>query len=227
MIRSLSTLGLLGMATVVCLALPRSGEAVLYQCTNSSGSTVYSDSPAQLKHCRPYQPSPFGAPGGLQSGPGAGGGRPPFLPQGMPEPAVPTTPSDPAPPGDAVPLQRVGNLFIVEATLLDTRRARLIVDTGASHTILSPAIARELGLPGQSGGQGVTVKTAGGPVQAEVVTLPLVQVGEAVAHNVLAGVFDIADVPPEVDGLLGLTFLSRFLVTIDAEKGELHLRPRQ
>ncbi len=216
-----------GVLVLLCLGLPGSGGAALYRCTDRSGTTVFTDSSAQLSNCMPYQPSPFGVGDSLQAGPGSHGREAPLPSQPGPIPHDPAGHPESDRSGDAVPLQRVGNLFIVEATLLDTREARLIVDTGASHTILSPALARELGLLSQSGGQGVTVKTAGGPVQADVVTLAQVRVGEAVAQNVLAGVFDIADVPQGVDGLLGLTFLSRFLVTIDAEKGELSLRPRR
>jgi clan AA aspartic protease (TIGR02281 family) len=126
-----------------------------------------------------------------------------------------------------VPIQRVGNLLIVGATLNGSREARLILDTGASHTIVSPNVAREMGLFSDSLSTSVTVKTAGGPVQAEVLTLAAIRVGQAEAQNVPVGVFEIPDAPAGVDGLLGLTFLSRFLVTIDPDRGELSLRARQ
>ena len=126
-----------------------------------------------------------------------------------------------------VPIQRVGHLLVVGAKLNGSRESRLIVDTGASHTILSYDVARDLGILPSPRATSVTVKTAGGPVQAEVVPLGAIRVGEAEAKNIMVGVFDLQDAPAGVDGLLGLTFLSHFLVTLDTVKGELSLRRRQ
>jgi predicted aspartyl protease len=53
-----------------------------------------------------------------------------------------------------------------------------------------------------------------------------VSVGTAEARNVPAAVHDLPDAPAGVEGLLGLTFLDQFLVTVDAQRGELYLRPR-
>ena len=63
--------------------------------------------------------------------------------------------------------------------------------------------------------------------QAEVVPIGAIRVGEAEAQNIMVGVFDLPDAPAGVDGLLGLTFLNHFLVTLDTVKGELSLRRRQ
>jgi predicted aspartyl protease len=56
----------------------------------------------------------------------------------------------------------------LQAQLNGDREARLILDTGASHTILSNAVARDLGILADQRTATVTRKTAGGPVQAEV-----------------------------------------------------------
>ena len=125
-----------------------------------------------------------------------------------------------------VPVQRVGQLLVVGAKLNGTRDTRLVVDTGASHTILSYEVARDLGIIPNPRAMTVMVKTAGGPMQADVVPLGAIRVGEAEAQNILVGVFDIPDAPAGIDGLLGLTFLNQFLVTLDTVKGELQLRKR-
>jgi len=44
---------------------------------------------------------------------------------------------------------------------------------------------------------------------------------------VAAAVHDLPDAPAGIDGLLGLTFLDRFLVMLDMQKGELQLKPKQ
>ena len=45
-----------------------------------------------------------------------------------------------------VPLQQVGHLFVVTVKLNGEQDARLIVDTGASHSVVSHRLAIELGL---------------------------------------------------------------------------------
>lgn len=189
-------------------------HAMLYRCTDLSGMTVFTDVPAQLSGCSAIfdgnsteggpRPLPDPVRDGSQAAARATG-------------ALPVT----------VPAQPLGHLLVVGAKLNGHHHeVRLIVDTGASHTILSRAIARELGIIRDPGAAPVTVRTAGGPVQAELVRVATIQVGEAEVQNVLVGVFDIPDVPIGVDGLLGLTFLDQFLVTLDTVKGELSLRRR-
>jgi predicted aspartyl protease len=64
-------------------------------------------------------------------------------------------------------------------------------------------------------------------VRADVVRVGSVSVGEAEARDVLAVIHDLPDAPTGIDGLLGLTFLDRFVVTVDAQKGEMQLRQRR
>ena len=100
----------------------------------------------------------------------------------------------------------------------------LILDTGASHTILSPQVADDLGLLGDPESQLVTLKTAGGPVQAKVVRVDSIRIAEAEVQETYAAIYELPDSPPGIDGLLGLTFLRQFQVTLDTAKGLLHLR---
>lgn len=104
--------------------------------------------------------------------------------------------------------------------------AQLILDTGASHTVLSRALAIRAGLLGHSP-NGVTMNTVGGPVQAEVVRVNSIRVAEMEVTDSVVTIFDLPDAPPGIDGLLGLSFLGRFEVTLDAEKPQLLLSPSQ
>jgi clan AA aspartic protease (TIGR02281 family) len=126
-----------------------------------------------------------------------------------------------------VPVSRAGHSLTVQAKLNGTHEARLIVDTGADITILSHEVARNLGIVPISGSSTVTLNTVGGSVRADVVRLGTIAVGSAEVQNVPVAVHTLPDAPPEVDGLLGLTFLDKFLVTLDAQKGELHLKKRE
>lgn len=64
-------------------------------------------------------------------------------------------------------------------------------------------------------------------MRADIVRVATIAVGTAEVRNVPVAVHDFPDVPAGVDGLLGLTFLDKFLVTVDAQKGELHLKQRE
>ena len=123
-----------------------------------------------------------------------------------------------------VPLERVGHLFVVSVNLNGERDARLILDTGASHTILSQDLALDLGLLADPAVRSVTLNTVGGPVIADLVKVPSIRIGSAEVQNSLAAVFDFSDRPNGVEGLLGLTFLGDFEVTLDAKRKQLHLR---
>jgi aspartyl protease family protein len=126
-----------------------------------------------------------------------------------------------------VPVTRVGRSLVVQVRINGLREARLIVDTGADITVLSSDIARDLGLNGSGRSTSMTLNTVGGSVRADVVRVESLGVGTAEVKNVAVAVHDLPDAQAGVDGLLGLTFLDRFLVTLDAQKGELHLRQRE
>jgi predicted aspartyl protease len=61
-----------------------------------------------------------------------------------------------------VPLQQVGHLFVATVKLNGEQDARLIVDTGASHSIVSHRLAVELGLYSDSSMGTVTMNSLGG-----------------------------------------------------------------
>jgi clan AA aspartic protease (TIGR02281 family) len=125
-----------------------------------------------------------------------------------------------------IPVTKVGRSLVVRARLNGTRDARLIVDTGAEITVLSRAVALDAGLLPSQTVATVTLNTAGGSVRADVFRVGLVALGDAEVRNVTAAIHDLSDAPAGIDGLLGLTFLDQFLVTLDAQKGELQLKPR-
>jgi clan AA aspartic protease (TIGR02281 family) len=125
-----------------------------------------------------------------------------------------------------IPLQKIGGSFVVQANLNNERTAHLIVDTGASMTVLSSNIAIDLGILGTTDNELLTVNTAGGSVQVNMNYLSLLQVGTAQAKNVAVAIHDLPDIPEQIEGLLGMSFLKHFLVTLDAEHARLILRPK-
>ena len=140
-----------------------------------------------------------------------------------------TTPGDSAlmATGVTVPVTRIGRSLVVQVRINGLREAHLIVDTGADITVLSSDITRDLGLNGNGRASNMTLNTVGGAVRADVVRVDSLGVGAAEVKNVAVAVHDLPDVQAGIDGLLGLTFLDNFLVTLDAQKGELLLRRRE
>ena len=126
----------------------------------------------------------------------------------------------------AVPTFRVGQTFVVQVRLNGTRDAKLILDTGAEISLLSHDVVLDLGLFPTSTTPTVTLNTVSGTARADVVIIESMAVGAAEAHHVAVAVHDLPEAPPGVDGLLGLTFLNKFVVTLDPQHGTLYLRPR-
>ncbi len=198
------------------------GHATMYRCTNAAGTTVITDSPAQLRDC-----SLFGT-----SQPST-----PTPPDATPVPPAPRE-TEPEPPRNhqtpaslfSVPLERLGSLWVVTVQVNSTRSAKLILDTGASHTMLSYAVARDLVLWAQGPATSMTMQTAGGTVQANVVPIASISLGGAEVRNTVATIYDLPDAPAGIEGLLGLDVLGHFTVTLDVAKHRLllgaHHEPR-
>jgi clan AA aspartic protease (TIGR02281 family) len=127
----------------------------------------------------------------------------------------------PAPPSYAVPLRRDGNAMLVEALVSGTVRARLLLDTGAEFTVLSTAVARRLAVH-LGDAAIIPLRSASGVFFAPMLKVPSLTVGDAVAYDVEVIVHDAT---PGLDGLLGMSFLDNFLVTISTSNARLLLTP--
>ena len=215
-----------GCALAAQMLAPALGSSAgLYRCVDATGQAVFTDRPAQMAQCVPLSvESSASAPLSSSSAP-----TPPapastelslatrLIP---PEPLATSTEA-----GIVIPVRRIGQLYVVPVELNGTRTANLIVDTGASHTILSEELVRDLALlPADFRPGLVMLKTAGGSVDAQVVRIDSMKIATAEVRNSTAAVRTVPDFPAGVDGLLGLSFLHQFEVTLDTAKGELRLR---
>src|SRR5205814_326967 len=97
------------------------------------------------------------------------------------------------------------------------------VDTGASYVTISQRFAQRLGLDLSTSGL-LKVRTAGGTREGRLARVQTIRVGTLSAQGVDVAVVD--SLPEELDGLLGLSFLSRFSVRIDHAAGKVELSPR-
>lgn len=136
------------------------------------------------------------------------------------------TPPPPPPKTKAsIPFEKQGSVVIVDATLNRKTTTRLVVDTGASYTMISSATAKELNIDAGRVQRTAPFQTANGTIQAPLVSLDSITVGGIEIRNLTAAIHDI-QTDSRVSGLLGLDFLANFRMDIDTQKGVLHLEKK-
>jgi clan AA aspartic protease (TIGR02281 family) len=101
----------------------------------------------------------------------------------------------------------------------------MIFDTGATLTTLDRATLRKIGIRVPKDAPKISVHTAAGPRETQVVLVDKVWVGGFEVEGVSIAVCD-ACVSDDAVGLLGLNVSERFLVTVDGAREELLLSPR-
>jgi clan AA aspartic protease (TIGR02281 family) len=120
---------------------------------------------------------------------------------------------------EAVASKRVGEHLVVETLCNDKIRAPLLVDTGASQTVISPKLAAELGLEG--GTVVHAVLADGQPVDGKMIVLDSLAVGGSRVEK--TPVVVLAAPGPGVEGLLGMSFLKNFMFQLDLADSKLIL----
>jgi predicted aspartyl protease len=120
-----------------------------------------------------------------------------------------------------LPQWAIDNVVLVNARLNEHTTIRMLLDTGAKYTIITPAVATRLGAAMESAPR-VPVTTA---TRREVV--PLIQVNQVDRHglilqNVECAVLNLPDVLG-VDELRGMSFLKRCRLVLDLPHRQLEI----
>ena len=121
-----------------------------------------------------------------------------------------------------VPIEGRGHVLIVEATINQRLSGRFLVDTGATHCVISKQKAKDISLAGRNDGAKIRIQTANGLIEATMGEARRIDVGDAVAREVAVAVTP-DDPVPGLDGLIGLSFLKQFKYSIDSERSILRL----
>ncbi len=147
----------------------------------------------------------------------------------LPAPAVSAPPAEGGgavkPAGGAAVIKYTpGQRILVDVKINDSYYARLLLDTGADRTMISP---RSL----QAAGVSITRPVATGQItgatgtdRIDYVVVESLEVGNARVGKMPVGSYELAGDGGE--GLLGRDFLDQFKVTMDAAAGEVHLAPK-
>jgi Aspartyl protease len=128
----------------------------------------------------------------------------------------------PATGAGAIPVQVSGSRVIVSVNFNNSTFANLLLDTGASRTMISSRIAKILRLQSIGFGRGYGI---GGTVTVSTARLDSVKLGEMERQNLLVMIHDFSP-DPSYEGLLGFDFLSHFHISLDLQKSLLVLTPR-
>jgi clan AA aspartic protease (TIGR02281 family) len=124
---------------------------------------------------------------------------------------------------ESIPLQQLGNQYVVGLTTQRQDNIRLLIDTGASMTAISAATFNALGLSADATAQERRVfRTAGGVITGTVYSIPELQLGSYLLQNTQIAVIDF-ETEREIDGLLGMNILGQFRFQIDQENARLQL----
>jgi hypothetical protein len=123
-----------------------------------------------------------------------------------------------------VPATFKPGVVLVPATV-NGHAVTLLFDTGAQICLLSPEVARRLGIAIPADAPSLAligVGSGGGPL----VQLPPVRVGDYVVEHLTGAVTSLSGFPFAIDGVLGTNFIEAFRVTIDHRAKELRLEAR-
>ena len=208
------------MAALLLASLPLPASAALYRWVDSAGVTYYTSDRDSIPERYRGSAKQLDAPSARAPQPAsptsAGTARTP----GSPSQPLTSSPAASPTTGTSVPLP-TGSPIMVEA-LLNGVTVRLVLDTGADRTVISPAALNRAGID-TSIGMPFRISGVTGSSAASLVNVPRLDIAGAQVGPL--GVVAYA-VPGGFDGLLGRDVLDAFTVTFDPAQNRATLTPR-
>jgi aspartyl protease/uncharacterized protein DUF4124 len=118
-----------------------------------------------------------------------------------------------------------GQRILVDVKINGSGGTRLMLDTGADRTLISPRALQAAGVKISAPSGTGQIVGATGSERIEFVAVDSLEIGDARVGRMMVGAFNLptSDVG---DGLLGRDFLDQFNVNIDSGKGVVTLSPK-
>jgi len=113
--------------------------------------------------------------------------------------------------------------LFIQVKINDKATGHFILDTGATYTTISRRMARQLGLDLEHS-EKIAITTANGELDVPKVKLKSVSVNGIEASDVEATVMDFGE-GNSFAGLLGLSFIQHFKLTLDPKNGQMIFEP--
>jgi clan AA aspartic protease (TIGR02281 family) len=126
-------------------------------------------------------------------------------------------------PFTSVPMSVKPKALFIQVKINDKATGHFILDTGATYTTISRRMARQLGLDLEQS-EKIAITTANGELDVPKVRLRTVAVNGIEASNVEATVMDFGE-GNSFAGLLGLSFIQHFKLTLDPKNGQMIFEP--
>jgi len=125
--------------------------------------------------------------------------------------------------GIEIDLIQSHELMLAEVILNHRLKEHFVVDTGASFTLISRQLAKELDLRIDEGTPFIPISTASSVIFTPLVTLKSIRLGKVEVENVDVLIHDM----PSGGGILGNSFLNRFKVVLDPVRAKMTLYSAQ
>ena len=136
----------------------------------------------------------------------------------------------PARPFTSVRIQQVNGKLLVPVVLNGSQTATLLLDTGASMTVITADLARRAGAEPDPTRARARI-ASGEEVDVSLFRLKSIRVGAAQVGDLRVAVYELAalnrspSLPVAIDGFLGMDFIGRFTMTLDPRAATLTLQP--
>jgi clan AA aspartic protease (TIGR02281 family) len=104
-------------------------------------------------------------------------------------------------------IPQMDNTMAVPVVINKRQSSTFLIDTGASYTVITPHLAKQLGVMKKSPDNVLPLNTANGMAYVPVVTIKQVILGDMIVQNVQAVVTDLGP-SAEISGLLGMNFFT-------------------
>ncbi|WP_371378524.1 TIGR02281 family clan AA aspartic protease [Thalassotalea aquiviva] len=125
--------------------------------------------------------------------------------------------------GQSIQLAQINEHFLVSSFINNQVDASLLIDTGASLTVISSQFFNRIsGLIDYQIGRDIRLNTAGGVQQGYTIMVDKFAIDQFTVNNFEIVVLDLPGFT-HADGLLGMNFLKQFRFSIDQEQANLYL----